>query len=731
MFLHYRFWLSGIAVACTTLPALTLAESLPTEASAPATDVLEEIIVTAQKRSERLQDVPVSVATLAGESLQALFSAGGDVLMLAARVPGLYAESSNGRAAPRFYLRGLGNSDFDIAASQPVSFVLDDVVMENVVLKSTPLFDIARVEILRGPQGSLFGRNTTAGIIKFDTRKPTENFSARADASYGRFSTFTFDGGVGGALVPGVLAARASLLVQHRDRWIDNTFTNRPNVMGGHDERAGRLQLLYTPNDDLSALLNIHTRSLSGSGPMFRANILSRGSNQLNANYQPDKVAFDGGGNNPQLFDGWGSSLKVEYDLGAMNLTSVSAFETTHGSSRADIDGGNSVNGPGFIPFPSDTTDSVNHLRQLTQELRLASNETAPFSWQAGAYFFDSELRVTTDPGFAPPTTLQHDNRSWALFGQASYQASAALTLSAGLRFTDDRKNLRVVASANTQAPVAVSDQQPSWDLSARYELAEDLSVYGKVARGFRGPTIQGRDIAFFGPASTANSETVVSWEAGLKSQWFARRVRLNAAVFTYTLHDPQFSAVGGGGNAIQLVNARQGKAYGFELDSEWMVSENLQLTAGYSYNHTRIQDSALAVAVCAQCTVSNPLNAAGRALVDGNPFPQAPRTIFTATARYSVPVGAQGEVFAYTDWSVQGATNLFLYESREFNTSGNFEGGLKVGYARTDGTWEVALFARNLTNEHNLQGGIDFNNNTGFVNDPRFYGISFHTALR
>ena len=103
--------------------------------------------------------------------------------MLAARVPGLYAESSNGRAAPRFYLRGLGNSDFDIAASQPVSFVLDDVVMENVVLKSTPLFDIARVEILRGPQGSLFGRNTTAGIIKFDTRKPTENFSARAAAS--------------------------------------------------------------------------------------------------------------------------------------------------------------------------------------------------------------------------------------------------------------------------------------------------------------------------------------------------------------------------------------------------------------------------------------------------------------------------------------------------------------------------------------------------------------------
>ena len=141
---------------------------------------LEQITVTAQKRTQSIQEVPISVATLSGEKFESLFSGGEDILALAVRVPGLYAESSNGRVAPRFYIRGLGNTDFDLAASQPVSIIMDEVVMENVVLKSFPLFDVQQVEVLRGPQGTLFGRNTTAGIIKFDTVKPTQDVEAAA-----------------------------------------------------------------------------------------------------------------------------------------------------------------------------------------------------------------------------------------------------------------------------------------------------------------------------------------------------------------------------------------------------------------------------------------------------------------------------------------------------------------------------------------------------------------------
>ncbi len=720
----------GLALSCG-VAALTTALAVAAPALAQEATV-SEIVVTAQKRSENLQDVPLSVAAVEGERLQSMFAGGDDILSLASRVPSLYAESSNGRVAPRFYIRGLGNADFDLAASQPVSVIMDDVVMENVVLKSTPLFDLDRVEVLRGPQGTLFGRNTTAGIVKFDTVKPGDSLSSRWTATYGSYGTFTFDGGVGGPIIDGKLAARASLLVQHRDDWIDNAFTGDNNVLGGYDELAVRLQLLFTPTEDLSALLSFRNRSLDGTSAVFRANVLSKGGNSLNANYDRETVYYDGGGDNPQAYDGWGTSLKVEYNLAGATLTSITALETTNGYSRGDIDGGNMVTGPGFIPFPSDTTDGIKDLDQFTQELRLASDTDGPLSWQVGAYYFDAEAVLRTDPGFVAATELRHENTSWAVFGQASYQVTDLLKVTGGLRWTSDEKTLTNIVAPIPFAAVEVSDEQVSWDLSAFYDISDNVSLFGRVARGFRGPTIQGRDVAFFGAPSVAQSETIVSWEAGFKSELFDRRVRLNGALFTYTISDPQFSAVGGAGNNTILLNADEGKAWGFEVDGEWVVSDNLVLTAGYSYADTEINDSSLTVAVCGsgQCTPTDPVAAVGRVFIDGNPFPNAPEYIFDMTARFSLPVGNGGELFAFTDWSVQGKTNLFLYESREYFTEGNFEGGLKFGYARDDGSWELAVFGRNITDEDNIKGGIDFNNNTAFVNEPRVVGVSLTARL-
>ena len=155
----------------TTALAAGMLMALP---AFPATDVLEEIVVTAQKREQNIKDVPISITRMAGDRLNARFAAGEDILALASAAPGLHVESSNGRLAPRFYMRGLGNADFTAAASQPVSIVLDEVPMEKSALKSFPLFDMEDIEILRGPQGTLFGRNTTAGIIKVDSVKPSE-----------------------------------------------------------------------------------------------------------------------------------------------------------------------------------------------------------------------------------------------------------------------------------------------------------------------------------------------------------------------------------------------------------------------------------------------------------------------------------------------------------------------------------------------------------------------------
>ncbi|WP_297515280.1 TonB-dependent receptor [uncultured Caulobacter sp.] len=710
----------ALAVSCG-LTALAAALTAAPAAFAQDTKV-GEVIITAQKRSENLQDVPVSVAAISGEKLQSTFAAGEDILALSAKTPGLYAESSNGRVAPRFYIRGLGNADFDLAASQPVSIIQDEVVLENVVLKSSPIYDLDHVEVLRGPQGTLFGRNTTAGIVKFDTIKPSEELKGRATATYGSYNTFTFDGGIGGALVKDKLAVRASVLYQHRDDWIDNTYTKKEKALGGFEERAGRLQVLFTPTEKLSALFNVHARDLDGTAAVFRANVLTKGFNTLNANYVRDKVAYDGGANNPQAYKGYGASANIQYDLGGAKLTSITAYENTHGYSRGDIDGGNPT-GPGFIPFQSDTQDGIKNLFQWTQEVRLASDTDGPLSWQVGGFYFDTKYAIRTDPFFTAPTTLQQKNESWAVFGQASYKATDALTLTGGLRYTNDDKDLKVL-SGNAAAPVSVSASKVSWDLSAFYKLQEDVSVYAKVASGFRGPSIQGRDIAFFSPASAAKSETIMSYELGLKSELMDRRVRLNGAVFAYEITDPQFSAVGGGSNSNRLINAKKGEAYGLELDGEFVVLPTLVLTAGYSYAHTEIKDSTLAVAPCAACTVTDPLNAAKLALVNGNPFPNAPRYTFDFTARYSYPVSS-GEFFAFTDWKVQGYTNLFLYQSKEFYTDGDFEGGLKVGYANKAGGWEVAAFARNITNENNIKGAIDFNNLTAFVNEPRVIGVS------
>ena len=225
---------------------------------------LDDVVVTAQKRTENIQDVPLSVATLDGQAFANLQAGGGDILQLAARIPSVYAESSNGRLAPRFYIRGLGNVDFDLAASQPVSIIIDDVVQENVLLKSSPIFDSEQVEVLRGPQGTLFGRNTPAGIIKFDSRRPTQEFSGNASISAGSFGSVNAEAGIGGPIAKDLLAFRASGLYRQREDFIDNAFNGPGDDLGNFEEFAGRLQLLFTPVEQLDVLLNVHGRTIDG-----------------------------------------------------------------------------------------------------------------------------------------------------------------------------------------------------------------------------------------------------------------------------------------------------------------------------------------------------------------------------------------------------------------------------------------------------------------------------------
>jgi outer membrane receptor protein involved in Fe transport len=730
-----------IRLSCALTSALSGASALSimTATSASAqNEGLDEITVTAQRREENQQEVPISITTLPEDRFAAILQGADDIRALATRVPGLYAESSNGRVAPRFYIRGLGNTDFDLAASQPVSIVMDEIVMENVVLKSFPLFDIERVEVLRGPQGTLFGRNTPAGIIKFDTVKPGDETEGYISGSIGRFTTTKIEGAVGGPLTD-TLGYRASVLYQRRSDWIDNGgvlqngFDAREDAFGGFSDIAGRFQVAWAPSENFDALFNLHGRKLEGTSELFRANIFSPGSPDLNANFDRGVVFYDGGAGNQQSYDTYGGSARLTLDLGAVDVISITGFETASGKSRGDIDGGSGAsflpNGsfPGFIPFPSDTQDAIDNHDQFTQEIRLASDTEGPFSWQAGFFYFDSDLTITTNPFFVAATTVRHENDSWALFAQGSYDLTDRINFTGGVRYTEDDKDFEGVATNFPVAPVAVSDEKITWDAALSFAATDDINLYARVARGFRAPTIQGRDVAFFGAPTTANSETVLSYEAGVKSTLFNNRMRVNASAWYYDANDLQFSAIGGLGNFNQLVNA-DGRAFGFEADAEWLVTENFLVTGGVGFADTEITEENLLVAPCGGgCTVTDPLVMVGmtqRALITGNPFPQAPKWTWNVTARYSVPT-SKGEFYLFTDWAGQSRTNFFLYESEEFFNDGSVEGGARLGMLCKDGKLDVALYVRNILDAEIARGGIDFNNLTGFVNEPRIYGVA------
>lgn len=775
----------ALAIA-TLLPFAAAAQDAPstTPQAQPAASpedaeqraaTLDTVEVTAQRRVENIQDVPVSISTVSGEKLEALSSGGGDVRFLSGRVPSLNIESSFGRAFPRFYIRGYGNTDFRLNTSQPVSLVYDDVVQENPILKGFPLFDIARVEVLRGPQGSLFGRNTPAGVVKFDSVRPSQDFDAYTRVAYGSDNLWNVEGAVGGALSESV-SARASVLYQRRDDTVRNTFAGPNESFEGYDESAARVQFLYE-GDGFEALLGAHARHLNGTARLFRANIFEPGSNDFVEGFDEDEVAVDGV--NFADLDSQGASARLSWDFGGVKLFSITGYESVETYSRGDIDGSA---GPYFtvIPFASETADGIPEHSQWTQEFRLESQNAGAWNWQAGLFFFQEDYDVESfsydTPNFSQQDGYQRINQTndaLAAFGAVTWQATDRLELRAGARYTVDEKDLEVEEyfnsgfapcigpslgiipgdpkcnlaqllaaqqlafargdAADPNLGASTEDKKFNWDVSAVFKLNDDINFYGRVATGFRGSSIQ--SASAFNAKTVAGPETVLSFEAGVKADLWDKRARIAAGVFHYRVKDQQLTAVGGSsGNANILLNAEKTTGQGFELDLEAYLTDNVLVTLGSSYNDTEIQDADLAVAGCAACQVTDepvrdPVTGlpTGRFKIDGNPLPQAPKWSHNLTARWGIPMGAEGgELYVFTDWAYRSEVNFFLYESKEFTGKPLTEGGLRVGYAWDYGNYDVALYGRNITNQIRAVGGIDFNNLTGFINEPRLWGVEF-----
>ena len=704
---------------------------------------VEDLVVTAQRRSENIRDVPFAVTAVNQETLAEVAAGGGDILSMSARVPSLQVESSNGRYAPRFYIRGLGNVDFDFNASQPVSVVLDEVVLENVFLKGFPLFDVQQLEVLRGPQGTLFGRNTPAGVVKIDTVKPSNQFGGFGSVAVGNLGSVRAETGVTIPLSD-TLQVRLAGLWNHRDDWVDNMY-DAPFVdrngkdLGNFDDVAGRVHVAWAPTDKFSALLTLQARDYDGTGTMNRANVLTKGSNELNGDFDRNRVFYDGGRNNFQKQETRSGSLQLAYDFGPATLTGVVGSYWGASKGNGDIDGGVAsapAGAPYKTPFNSETGTLDSDLQQDTYELRLASNGDGRFGWQVGAFYWEERFNLISATfngvgGLQPTivTDIVQESDSWSVFGQGHYQVNDALKLTAGLRYTDDARDFRGrrVLGAPLDVTKTVGDEQVSWDVSALYEVNDDLNLFARVANGYRGPSIQGR-IATSNIVTTANSETVMSYEAGFKARLWEHRAQLNATAYYYEVTAPQFTAIGGEGNFNQLINADKGEGYGLEIDGEVYLGAGLSLTGGFAWNHTEIKDSDLLVAFCgAACTVTDPIvnvGATRRANINGNPFPQAPEYTANIALDYVRTLASGAEIFASTDWVMQKNFNLFLYESVEFTQDTSFEGGARIGWRAPELGLEAALYVRNITDEANVIGGIDFNNLTAFVNEPRTFGI-------
>ncbi len=738
----------GILLAAATAAAasgFSIARAqVPSEAV-----LLEEVVVTARRRAENIQDVPVSVTNLAGENMDVFTSAGVDVLALSGRLPSLKIETSNGRLAPRFYIRGLGNVDFDINASQPVSVIFDDMIMENVVGKSFPMFDLDRIEMLRGPQGTLFGRNTPAGVVKIISKRPTEETEGYVSASYGTYAQTTVEAALSGKLDPASdLSTRLSFLYNSMDDWIDNAAPGfeQSEVLGGYDDIAARLQVLWNPSDDFSALLNIHGRDLrNGTPTVFRANTIVPGTNDLVPGFERDVVFADAVSRSIQSADQLGAIATLEWDVagGGYTLTSISGWHTIENQSRGDIDGGYGAvfappSGPGFIPFSAESEDGLRDYEVITQEFRIASNDLGRLDWQAGLFYFTEDTLFFTRGydslagGISLGTNLTSQKAdAFGIFGSLDYEISDVLNLTVGLRYSDDKKDYFTTDLGG--ARTNVSDSAVTGDVALTYALNDDVNLYGRLATGFRAPSIANR---FGSGISVGQTETITSIEGGIKSDLLDGQMRLNAAVYLWEMSDQQLTAVGGVANATSLINADTTNGQGFEVEVQWVPDDNWFLTLSTSYNDTEIDDPNLTTVVGGGGpTVFDPTfqipGAFGPitiARIDGNSLVHAPEWLVNLTLRYGFPT-ANGEVFFLTDWSYQSEADFTLYETAEFRDDMT-EGGLRIGYSHNEGQYEIAAYGRNITDDESMIGMIDFINLTGFVNMPRLFGIEFTYRL-
>ncbi|MGF7151561.1 iron complex outermembrane receptor protein [Sphingomonas zeicaulis] len=759
------------AASLGAIGAMILAGS-GARAAAPADDAIEpvaagdtggDIIVTATKRSANVQDVPLSITVLGGEAIAERQLRDG--LGIARQTPNLAAESAMGAAMPRYRLRGIGTNDFTPTATSAVGIYQDEVFISAGSAQSEPLYDLDRVEVLRGPQGSLWGKNTTAGAIHFVTTKPTEHLTAQGRLVYGSDDTREAEVGIGGGLTNGV-TARVAGVYKHRDGQYFNDFTGRE--AGGYEIWDLRGQVHVDLGATAGLLVKVHGGETEQRQPLQHVGLLAGGTDFDGYAERDDKRALSNNGSDYTRARRFGTDARLDVDLSGVSLIDIAAYEKSSSLIFSDDDANPISQYHERYGGSSDT---------FTNELRLESAPDGRFNWILGAYYLHDKTNSFGQLGLYSPVNFGVDGAAYdfdvktdnvAGFASLSFEVTPRLTLTAGGRYTWEKKSIEGVAyDYLTQsgdvfdtsvpglvyidtargiyldaagAPIAATPSSRSWkkftwDASADYKLTDDVLLFGRIARGFRSGAFN-TYIVSPGDLGVYDPETLTSYEAGLKTSWFDRRLTLNFTGFHYDIDDMQVTVLQSVGTRTQ--NAASATVDGFEIEAEARPIAGLRLGAGYGYQDSKYKNFTNA-------SVPFPINQGAPLDLSGQSLERAPKHTLNLSGTYEQPIGSGTLVFN-TDWRFTSryrfhtwsdATNInpapFLADPAiralvrdAFSQSALWLGDARVAYRREG--WEVAAWVKNLTDRQYRTNtfGMFFNRSMStYPGERRTYGLS------
>lgn len=725
----------------TGILAFSFAAALSGMADATEADsaVLEEIVVTAQKREQNLQDVPMAILAVQGEDIRA--SGIEKLEALAPTIPGLHVAEAFG--GDQIFLRGLGpgvNFGFEEAVGQ----VVDGFFYGRSRFSRLQFMDLERVEILKGPQGALIGKNTTAGAVNITTARPTENFEAwvTAEHEFEGSEGYTVEGALSGPLVDAV-SARLAVRYEDKDGFLRNTAAGG-RMDQGRDDLATRLSLAFEPSDGVDALLqwghadikrmgrNIQTIHCSNA---YRAAVPEEDCRLDDRRYVADIRAGEPG-HEFQDTEADTLGMTVTWKLGGVTLTSLTGYAEYN-----YLDAGVAS----YSDIESFMIDVTEDYAQATQELRIASSWSRAFDFIVGAYYQDHELETDFDLNILSlgPNAFNRnrhigtdqEGELWALFGQLVYHLNDQWDVTIEGRYTEEEKDARSVqfptqlyshvpaAGPGTGGPAglfnvhdvraAISQDDFSPGLVAAWRPNADAMYYGSVRKGFKGGGFDHQLTANQAAASDGRfsfqDESVLSYELGGKFDLVGGAARLNVSIYRNEFEDLQVSALTGP-VTFTVGNAASAVTQGIDADLEWQASSSLLLRASVSFLDAEYDD--FQGASCSQFQTSNGLCPGGVQDLSGKPLQYAPNYSYNISASYVRPLGSRltllGMLRAYGEDEKVLAQDLDPIDIQE----SYIKLDARVAVTNEARQWEVALIGRNLTDETTL----------GFANDITFF---------